>query len=306
MYRTGMTIIRANGHGIDISHEERVYFPEDGITKGDLIEYYRTISPLFLRYAKDRLCTLQRFPTGIHGESFYQKDAPDYFPKWIETKHIKKKTSKGSNDYILCNNKATLLYLVNQGCITFHTWLSTVEKPNYPNCIIWDFDPPHNHPIDFKLIIKTAQELKLIVEQLGLTAWVMTTGSRGIHVRVSIKPEYTFDTVRSFARSIAKILVEKNPDKLTLESRTIKRGTRLLIDIMRNSFGATAVAPYAVRALPTAPVATPITWDELTTKNMHSQKYTIATIHDRLAQHGDAWKSMYRSTKSLKTALAII
>jgi bifunctional non-homologous end joining protein LigD len=296
-----MTTIRANGHIIKLSHTERIYFPEDGITKRELIDYYRTIAPLFLRYAKNRLLTLQRFPEGIHGESFYQKDAPDYFPDWIKTKHIKKKTT-GSDDYILCNDKATLLYLVNQSCITPHLWLSTAEKPNYPNCIIWDLDPPHNVPIDFPLIERTARSLQEILDRLGLTAWIMTTGSRGIHVRVPIRPEYTFDKVRIFARTIAQLVITHHPDTLTIEPRTIKRGTRLLIDIMRNGFGATAVAPYAVRALPTAPIATPITWNQLT-KNMYSQKYTIKTIQEHLAQNGDAWKLMNRSAKSLTSAL---
>lgn len=295
--------LRANNHSITISHEEKLYFPEDGITKKDLIDYYAVVSPVFLPYVRNRLLTQQRFPGGIYAEAFYQKNTPNYFPPWIETKYVKKKKGPGGDHYVLCNNKATLLYLVNQSCITPHVWLSTIDSLNYPNCIIWDLDPPHGKPVDFGLVVHAAQLLREILESLGLTPWVMTTGSRGVHVRVAIKPEYTFTKVRAFARSIAQIMIAAEPRYLTLESRKTKRGGKLLLDVMRNGFGATAVPPYAVRALCTAPVATPLTWDELGAKNMHAQKYTLTTVLSRLTKQGDPWKPLQTSQKSLKKAM---
>jgi bifunctional non-homologous end joining protein LigD len=298
-----MTKLRANNQSIELSHEEKIYFPEDGITKRDLIDYYAHMAPIFLPYVRNRLLTLQRFPGGIHAEAFYQKNAPDYFPPWIATKRVKKKTG-GSDDYIMCNDKATLIYVVNQACITPHVWLSTVDKLNYPNCIIWDLDPPQGRPVDFSLVVRVAQMVRDIVIELGLEPFVMTTGSRGVHVRVPIKQEYTFDKVRVFARAVAHKIVEADPEHITLEARKIKRGDCLLIDVMRNGYGATAVSPYAVRALPTAPVATPISWEELTARGMHAQRYTMMNLGARLEKQGDLWKHLQRSQRSLKQVMA--
>ncbi|MFH1643734.1 MAG: non-homologous end-joining DNA ligase [bacterium] len=297
-----MSVIKLNNHKIELRNEEKIFFPKNKITKGDLIKYYKEISPVMLPYLKDRAISMQRFPSGIKGISFYEKDAPGYFPKWIKTVNVKRKTN-GSYNCVVCQNAATLVYIANQGCITPHIWLSTIKKLNYPDKIIFDLDLEKATPTNFKLACQTAKALKEIIESIGLSAYVMTTGSKGLHVCIPIKIEYTFDKIRAFAKQIALKAIEKNPDKLTLESRKEKRKNKLLIDIMRNGFGATSVTPYAIRPIEGAPVATPLEWKELDKKNLSSQTYTIKNIFNRLSKTGDAWKLLPKNRKSLNLAL---
>jgi bifunctional non-homologous end joining protein LigD len=249
---------------------------------------------------------MDRFPEGITGESFYQKNAGDYFPAWIKTKKVPLKSATRTKEftrYVMCQNSATLIYIANQGCITPHMWLSKVNTLNYPDLLIFDLDPAVKNGTGFTLIRDTAYALKKIIEACGLSAWVMTTGSRGLHVRVPIKPEYTFDEVRAFAHSVAQAVTKERPNDITLDTRKENRGKRLLIDIMRNGFGATAVIPYAVRAHEKAPVATPLEWEELQNTRLRSNSYTIKTIVERLKEKGDVWHTMPHHARSLRNAL---
>jgi len=295
--------VRVGRRVFETKHVDKIYFPEDGLTKHDLMAYYQLVGATMLPYIRYHPLTMHRFPGGIYGESFYQKDAPDYFPSWIKTMTIKNKTMRGSNRYVVGYDSATLVYLASQGCITPHYWLSTIDALNYPDRLIFDIDPPHDEEaVDFDLVKSIAGELKELLEEFGIIAWVMTTGSRGVHVVVSIKQEYPFEHVRACARALAHVVVERDPQRVTLESRNEKRKHKMMIDVMRNGYGATAVAPYAVRAHPGAPVATPVTWNEL--KNLtSSQAYTMKTIPKRIKQHGDAWKGMVRSKRSLRALM---
>jgi bifunctional non-homologous end joining protein LigD len=293
-----------NGHTITIDHENKYYFPHDTISKLDLINYYEQVAPYALPHIEKRLLTMQRYPDGITGEAFYQKNTPSYFPSWIPRVNVEKKT-EGSVDYLVCNNTATLVYLASQGCITPHRWLSTTTRLNYPDMLIFDLDPG-TKKVNFAPIRATAFALKELLEACNLVPFVMTTGSRGVHVCAPLKAQYTFDTIRSFAKKVAELVVQRNPKMITLESRKEKRGTKLLIDIMRNGFGATAVIPYAVRAHPKAPVATPIEWDELNESGMNSQQYTIKTVLTRLKHRGDAWKLIHTSARPLKKAFTML
>jgi len=291
--------IKIGDISFELSNEDKIYFPKAKITKGELLEYYQRIAPTMFPYIKDHLITMQRFPDGINEEGFYQKDAPDYFPSWIKTKKISKKEG-GSVDYVVINNQATIVYLVNQGCITIHSMLSKVNKIKYPDKMIFDLDP--SGKATYSDVIWTAKEIKKILDKLQVKTFVMTTGSRGAHVVVPLKPELTFDKVRAFARDVAKFLVKKYPEKLTLEMSKSKRGNKIFIDILRNAFGATGVAPYSVRAREGAPVATPLEWDELLQKKYGSQKFTIKNIFRRLAQKNDPWQDFFKSAQSLKKA----
>jgi bifunctional non-homologous end joining protein LigD len=294
-----MRTIKLNGHMIELTHKDKIYFPP-AITKGMLLEYYARIAPILIPHIHDRPLTLQRFPEGITGTWFYQKDAPEYFPDWIETRMIRSKDGK-SVSYVVCQDVATLVYIANQSCITPHRWLSTISKLNYPDLLIFDLDPAHEKKFDFNRIKQTALLLKQVLEVCGLDSWLMTTGSRGLHVCCPINPIQTFDTIRAFARDIATYVVTRDPDHLTLESHTEKRGGKILIDVMRNSFGATAVAPYAVRALPGAPIATPLKWSELS-RLTSSQAYTIKTIFQRLARRTDPWHDIHEHAQKITAA----
>jgi len=288
--------IKVGSRTIEVANLDKVMFPDEGITQGDLMDYYRRVSETMLPYLKGRPLTMQRFPDGIGEEGFYQKEAPDYFPDWIRRVSIEVKEEGQEQPQVICDDVATLVYLVDQGCITPHVWLSRADKLTHPDKLIFDLDPPDD---DFELVRSAAQSLREMLESVGLLPFVMTTGSRGLHVVVPLDRSTDFDTVRSFAKDLAGILAEREADRLTTEVRKNKRGNRLLLDYLRNSYGQNTVAPYAVRAKPGAPVATPLDWDELSDSNLHSQTYTMQNIFQRLGQKEDPWKGMMRHARSL-------
>ncbi len=269
---------------LEISNVDKILFPKTGITKGDLLNYYASIAPIIIPYMEDRLISMQRYPNGIEHEGFFQKNAGSYFPSWIKTKKVKRQ-DEGSVEYVVCNNAQTLVYLANQLCITPHLWLSRVDKLQYPDRMIFDLDPSGT---DFSLVLSAAKELKRILEDRGLVPFVMTTGSRGLHIVVPLKRTKKFDYVRAYARDIAHTMAQEYPADFTIELRKNKRKKRVFIDYLRNGFGATAVSPYAVRAIEGAPVATPLEWKEVK-KGLSPQAWTIKTIFKRLARRKDPW-----------------
>lgn len=282
---------------IVITNPEKVLFPKDKITKIQVCEYYAKIGTMMLPYTKNHALTMHRFPHGINEEGFYHKNAPDFFPQWIKLFSDVTKEEKVVN-YVVANNVATLVYLANYGCLVPHLWLSKIDKPNYPDCIIFDLDPSNDR--SFKLICKVAKELKLILEDHDLVPFVKTTGSRGLHVTVPIKKNRTFDEVRSFANKIAEILIKNDPANLTQEIRKNKRGNKIFIDTLRNSYGATAVSPYAIRAKNGAPIAAPVDWKELDDPKFSPQKYNIFNIFEKISKNGDPWHEFYKHAKSIK------
>lgn len=287
-------------HSIDISNEEKLLFPNDNITKGALIKYYEKISQTILLHLKDRPITMHRFPNGINKKGFIQQNVSDYFPKWIPTIRVKKK--KGTISHVMCQNKATLVYLANQACITTHVWLSKKNSLNRPDKLIFDLDPPND---DFEIVKFAAKKTKELLDELKLDSFVMTTGSSGLHVVVPIK-DVTFDESRTFARNVAKVLEKKHKEKFTTKHRKEKRRNRLFIDYLRNSYGQTSVAPYSLRPIDGAPVATPLDWKELDKKQMNSKYYNINNIFKRLKNKSDPWIKLYRHSKSLREARKIL
>lgn len=291
-----MESIRSGKYRIPITNTDFVLFGSSGITKGDLIDYYDHIGSIMIPYTKNRPLTMVRYPRGIDEKGFYQKDAPDYFPSWIKRKKIAKKED-GKTTYIIANHPATLVYLANQGCITPHCWLSKIDKLHYPDKLVFDLDPAPG--IGFSYVRTTALRLKELLEEVGLIPFVKTTGSRGLHVVVPIKRTVRFDRARKFTRAVAEHLVADDPKHLTLEIRKEKRGKRIFMDVLRNAFAQTAVAPYAVRPKEGAPVAAPISWDEVEDCTLISQRYTIKNIFKRLNEHGDEWDGMNKCARSI-------
>jgi bifunctional non-homologous end joining protein LigD len=282
---------------VETSNEDKVFFPEDEITKGDLIDYYERIADILMPYVKDRPLVMKRYPDGIKGESFFQKEAGDYFPDWIKTTTVKKKG--GAVRHVVCDKASTLVYLANQACIELHPWLSKKTKLHYPDQLIIDLDPPGN---DFSKARFAARALRDLFKELELTPFLKTTGSRGLHVLVPLDRRATFDTVREFAQDVARLLARRHRDKLTIEARKAKRRGRLLIDTARNAYAQTAVAPYAVRAIKGAPVATPLDWDELGDSKLDAQRFNINNIFQRLGRRSDPWQGLPRSGRSLDQA----
>jgi bifunctional non-homologous end joining protein LigD len=290
-------ILAVGGHDIELSKLEKVLFPESGITKGELVDYYRRIAEVALPHYRDRPLSMHRFPDGIGEDGFFQKDIPDYFPSWIDRVQLKKEG--GTVDYVVANSAASLVYLANQGCITPHLSLARQDKPHHPDRLIFDLDPADD---DFSKVRKAAGRFKTLLDDLALNSFVQTTGSRGLHVVVVLDRSAAFDRVRDFARTMAECLARRFPDQLTVEQRKNKRGDRVFLDYLRNAYGQTAVAPYAVRAIEGAPVATPLAWDEVRSSALDPRKYGIKNIFRRLAQREDPWAGMGRHAQSIEAA----
>lgn len=280
---------------LELTNLDKVLFPSDGITKGDLIEYYGKISGYILPHMKDRPVNMHRFPNGIEEGGFFQQNIQDYFPDWIDRITIGKKEG-GSTTHLLCNNEDTLIYIANLACITPHIWLSRVDNLSNPDKMIIDLDPAD----DFEKVRSAAFYIKEIAEKLELRSFIMLTGSRGLHVVFPLSRKESFDDARNFSQELAKYLVIQNPDLLTIEEHKGKRNGRVFLDTLRNSYGQTSVAPYAVRARPGAPVAAPISWAELENKKIHSKYYDIEKMLDRIKQMQDPWRILYSEAQSLR------
>lgn len=294
-----MPKVKVGTHAIEITHPDKIIFPKDKITKAEFIEYYERIASRMLPLMKNRPISMHRFVENIHKEGFYQKDAGSYFPTWIRRVNVPKENADIVH-YVICNNEETLVYLANQLCITPHLWLSKYPKINYPDRMIFDLDPAGK--ASTALVQWAAAKIKDLLDRLKIPAFVMTTGSRGYHVVVPLKQIHTFDEVRQFAHDIAQYLVDMYPDKLTLEVRKNKRGNKIFIDFLRNGFGATGVAPYAVRAKDGAPIATPITWKELLEKKIKPQHFTMKNIFRLLKNRKNPWLNIDKKAISLSAA----
>ncbi|HYL54771.1 MAG TPA: non-homologous end-joining DNA ligase [Gemmatimonadales bacterium] len=287
-------LLQIGAHTVHVTRPDKILFPgERPLTKWDLVEYYRRIAGTMLPYVEGRPVTMQRFPDGIEGEGFFQQDVPAYFPRWVARAMVAKEA--GRVTHVLCQNAATLVYLADQACITPHVWLSRVDKPAHPDRLIFDLDPPDD---DFGPVRTAARLVRTLLGELGLSTYLMTTGSRGVHVVAPLDRTAVFDQVRAFVREAAVLLTHRHPRELTVEARVAQRAGRLFLDTGRNAYAQTAVAPYAVRAKPGAPVATPLAWDELEDQTLTARTYRLDNMFERLEQTGDLWRGMARQATS--------
>jgi bifunctional non-homologous end joining protein LigD len=290
-------VVRVDGKEIEISRPEKVLFPEDGIAKGDLIEYYARIAPHMLPHLRDRPLTLERYPNGIHTKRFFQKEVSSYFPKWLRTVTVKK--VGGTVTHVVCNDTATLVYIANQACVTPHIFLSRIDKLDIPDQMVFDLDPQGD---DFELVRSTALSFKQLLDELELPAFLKTTGSRGLHVVVPLQRREGYDAVRAFARDLAARIVSQAPGERTMESLKANRGDRVFIDTNRNGYAQLVAPAYAVRARKGAPVSAPLQWNELEKKSLRSNSFTIRNIFDRVEKVEDPWADFWRKGASLAKA----
>jgi bifunctional non-homologous end joining protein LigD len=278
-----------------------VLFPgassQKGITKGELVDYYGEVADTMLPHLKGRALTVQRFPRGIGEQGWVQQDFADTLPDWMGRVEVAK--AGGSLVHPVAERPEALRWLANQNCVTLHIWQSRQARLHNPDRLVFDLDPSD---ADFAVLRGTARAVAGVLEDLGLACYVQTTGSRGLHVVVPLRPDTDFDTARQFARDVAEVAVADDPAHRTVEVRKDKRGDRIYLDIMRNAYAQTAVAPYSVRARQGAPVATPLEWDELDALNKRSlraDRFTIRNLGKRLAGQRDPWAGMYRHARSL-------
>jgi bifunctional non-homologous end joining protein LigD len=240
---------------------------------------------------------MERYPDGIAGPSFFQKEVPSYYPNWIERVTVKK--AGGTITHVVCNNEATFVYLANRACITPHIWLSRVEKLRCPDQMVFDLDPSGE---TFEPIRAAAQSFGELLDKLELPAYVKTTGSRGLHVAVPLDRGEDFDSVRAFARRLAEIVVNGDREHRTLERRKDRRLGRVFVDTNRNAYAQTVAPAFAVRARPGAPVSLPLHWSELNRKDLRPNGVTIRTVFDRLEKAGDPWRDFRRHATSRSRA----
>jgi len=284
--------VRVGDQTVEITRGDKVFFPDSGITKRDLVEYYQKIADRMLPYLEGRPITMVRFPDGIKGEGFFHKDTPRYYPKWIKRVRVKKED--GFLNQIVCDDADTLIYLANQACIAPHIWLSRADHLNKPDLMVFDLDPPDGRFPDVRF---AAKALRQQLTDLDLVPFVQTTGSRGLHIVVPLTSDAEFDEVREFARAVADSVAQGQADRLTTEQYKKKRRNRIFIDTARNSYAQTFVCPYGVRPLPGAPVATPIDWEEV--DRTEPKTYSIGNIFKRLRRKKDPWAEIWNKARPL-------
>ena len=283
---------------IEIDNADKIFFPDAGYTKADLVAYYRRIAPQMRPHIENRPLTLHRFPDGIDGVNFIQKSIAEHYPDWVERVTVDKED--GHITHALAADADTLAWLVDQGTVAFHVWLSRADKPYRPDRLIFDLDPPGD---DFAVVVRAARAVRARLGQLGLEAFVMTTGSSGLHVTVPLERRHDFDCVRDFAARVAEQLVAQHPRDFTTAHRKDKRRGRLYLDIRRNAYAQTGIAPYSLRAKPGAPVATPLDWDELGDAKIGPRRFHLGNIFRRLAQRDCPWADIDRHRQSLAAAI---
>jgi bifunctional non-homologous end joining protein LigD len=284
-----------SGATVKFSHLDKVFFPEQQITKGDLIEHYRSVAPRMLPQLHDRPLAVVRYLEGIEKPSFFQQAAPAHTPSWIKRVTVPKEG--GEITHLVCQDEQTLVYLANQDAVTLHTWLSRIDRPERPDQLLFDLDPPN----DFAEARHAALALRGLLDELGLPSFVKTTGGRGMHVSVPVIRRYDADELRDFARGVCAVLEAREPDRFTGEVRKNKRQGRLYLDISRNAYAQLIVAPYTVRATPDARVATPLDWSELDDETLRPERFTLRTMEQRLAE-ADPWRDLPAPVSSLSAA----
>lgn len=278
-----------------ITHPEKVLFPDDGITKGELAAYYETVSSVIVPHLRGRPLTMERYPSGIGRKGFWQKDVSKGFPDWLQRVEVPKKD--GVVHYPVVTDTRSLLWVTNQNTITQHVWISRIPDLHHPDLCIFDLDPAGD---DDRAVRRAAVELRDLLEEIGLPSWIKTSGSKGFHVAVPLDGKTGIDVAMRFAGAAGALLVSRAPDRLTQEFSKADRRGRIYVDTGRNGYGATFAAAYTVRAKRGAPVSAPCTWEEVESGAVDPRSFTLRNVPARLETMGDLWADLRRRGRSLK------
>lgn len=273
----------------EVSHPDKVLFPEDGITKGEVAEYYEAVAPLMLPHIRARPLTMERFPSGIGQGGFLQKNVAKGFPAWLERIEVPKKG--GTVNYPLVMDERSLLWVANQNTVTLHVWTSRVPELWQPDILVVDLDPSREEP---DVLRAAALQVRDFFLELNRSTWVKTSGSKGYHIVLPLDGKAGYDQISEFALSVARQLVRRDPDHLTLEFNKVDRGDRIYVDVGRNGPSATFAAAYSLRPKPGAPVSAPVTWDEMERGVVEPQTFNLRSMSSRVAKVGDLWTDMYK------------
>lgn len=275
----------------DVSHPDKVFYPDDGITKGDVVGYYRAVAGSMVPHLRGRPLTLRRYPDGITGEGWFQKQAAEHFPDWIRVEAVPQRTADGDRvHHVVCDDEDTLEYLANQATIEYHVWPSTVDSLDNPDLLVIDLDPPEQGSTE--RLRDTVRLVRDLYSSLGLIPFLQATGGRGFHVVAPLDRSAGYDSVRRLARQAADHLAARWPDSLTTAHRKDQRGGRIYLDTNRNAYGQTLIAPYSLRARPGASAATPLDFDELGKSEPNG--WSLGRLRKRLANKADPWAGLHR------------
>jgi bifunctional non-homologous end joining protein LigD len=280
--------IKINGNKLKLTNLDKIYFPAEEYTKGDIIEYYRKISEYILPYLKGRPESLNRHPNGIEGESFYQKDMASLPPDWVKTAKIYSEHNEKEITYLVCNDEASLVYMANLGCIEINPWFSRIENPENPDYCVLDLDP---EDISFDKVIETALTVKEVLNIAGAESYCKTSGATGLHIYIPLNAEYTYNVSRDFAHLIAQLVYQRIPDITSIKRNPSKRQKKVYLDYLQNRVGQTLAAPYSIRPRPGAPVSTPLKWNEVKI-GLDPKDFNIKNIFKRLDKRGDIFKDV--------------
>jgi bifunctional non-homologous end joining protein LigD len=281
-----------------ITHPEKVLFPDDGITKGDLAAYYEAMARVILPHLRGRPVTMERYPAGIGEKGFWQKDVSKGFPPWLQRVRVPKKD--GVVHHPVVTDTRSLLWITNQNTITQHVWTSRVPHLDRPDLCVFDLDPSRDNVAEVRA---AAIGLRDLLDELGLPSWVKTTGSKGFHIVVPVDGKTDIAVVAPFANAVGALFVSLAPDRLTQEFSKVDRRGRIYVDTGRNGYSATFAAAYTVRARRGAPVSAPCTWEEIERGEVHPGTFTVRNMPERIAKIGDVWADMRRRARSLKRPL---
>ncbi|WP_423148229.1 DNA ligase D [Rubrolithibacter danxiaensis] len=285
---------------LKLTNLNKLYWKKEGITKGQLIDYYRQVSPYILPYLKDRALSLNRHPNGIDAPGFFQKDLDtEQIPSWIKYAPLYSESNDKDIDYLVCNDEPTLLWMANLGCIEINPWLSTYKKPDNPIFAVMDLDP---QDVDFREVVRVALTIKEILNEMGIKPFIKTSGSRGLHIFIHIGAKYDYEQSKNFIQYLGHLVMAQHPDTTSLERSPSKRKNKIYLDFLQNRRGQTIAAPYSARPKPGATVSTPIEWDEVN-EDLDIKNFTIFNTLDRLKEKGDLWKDITECKNDLKKAL---
>lgn len=281
-----------------ITHPDKVLFPDDQITKGDLAAYYEAIAPVMLPHLRGRPVTMERYPAGIDKKGFWQKDVSKGFPEWLQRVEVPKKD--GVVHHAIVTDVRSLLWVTNQNTVTQHVWTSRMPDLDHPDICVFDLDPSADDP---DAVRAAAIELRDLLDELTLASWIKTTGSKGFHIVVPLDGRTPVNVVARFANAVGTLFVKRAPDRLTHEFSKAARRGRIYVDTGRNGSSATFAAAYTVRAKRGAPVSAPCTWKEVERGDVEPRTFTIRNMAARVHKVGDVWADMRRPSRSLKRAI---
>jgi bifunctional non-homologous end joining protein LigD len=293
---------KETGNELKLTNLDKVYFPEIGLTKGDVIAYYDKMAEIMLPYLKDRPVSLHRHPNGIHKPSFYQKNIDYDVPPFIHTHRRFSDSNNEDINYMVTDNKETLLYMANLGCIEINPWNSRTKNEDNPDWMVIDLDPGDN---TFEQVIQVARTCKKVLDLSCEKSWIKTSGKTGLHIYIPLGAKYEYDQVKDFCHLLMTIVHDEHPDITSLERMPAKRKDKIYLDYLQNRVGQTIAAPYSLRPTPEATVSTPLLWSEVK-KGLDPRKFTMLTIGKRLEKKGDLWEGVIKEKVDLKKAIACL